>query len=339
MRFVDSHCHLNFPELAGDLAGILDRMTQAEVSHALCVSVSLETFPEVLGIAERYPNIFASVGVHPDQTDGAEPEASALVRAAVNSRVVAIGETGLDYYRIEGALEWQRERFRTHIRAARKVRKPLIVHTRDAADDTMRVMREESAGEAGGVMHCFTEAWPVAKAALDQGFYISFSGILTFKSAAALREVAAQVPLEHTLIEQIDDGGVGVCGHLGGKRLGEKNGGAKVHRELMVPAGTIEATQPIRDEFAGIVDEERKRPNRICGRGDQPAHRLVIGEIGDQHGSVSAARHDFAMQLLRLHARIVGMNGDGVTPRGEPENDGAADALRTARHQRGARRT
>jgi TatD DNase family protein len=201
MPLVDSHCHLNFPELAGNLDGVIGRMAQAGVSHALCVSVSLETFPEVLGIAERFPNVFASVGVHPDHTDGREPEDAGLVQAATNPRVVGIGETGLDYYRIKGDLEWQRERFRTHIRAARKARKPLIIHTREAADDTVRVMREESAGEAGGVMHCFTESWPVAKAALDQGFHISFSGILTFRNAAALREVAAQVPMERILIE------------------------------------------------------------------------------------------------------------------------------------------
>lgn len=201
MQLVDSHCHINFPELAGDLDGVVERMAQAGVSQALCVCVSLETFPEVLAIAERFPNIYASVGVHPDHTEGREPEERGLVQAAGNPRVVAIGETGLDYYRVSGDLEWQRQRFRTHMRAARTARKPLIIHTRDAAEDTVRLMREESAGEAGGVMHCFTESWAVAKAALDQGFYISFSGILTFKNASALREVAAQVPLERTLIE------------------------------------------------------------------------------------------------------------------------------------------
>jgi len=201
MRFVDSHCHINFPELAGDLEGVLARMVEAGVSHALCVSVGLETFPEVLAIAQRYANVFASVGVHPDHTDGKEPDVVDLLEAAAHSRVVAVGETGLDYYRLQGDLEWQRQRFRTHIRAARKIRKPLIIHTRGAAEDTIRLMREESSGEAGGVMHCFTESWPVAKAALDQGFYISFSGILTFKSASKLREVAAKVPLERTLIE------------------------------------------------------------------------------------------------------------------------------------------
>lgn len=201
MRFVDSHCHINFPELAADLEGVLARMTEAGVSHALCVSVSLETFPEVLAIAQRHSNVFASAGVHPDHTDGKEPDVTDLLETAAYPKVVAIGETGLDYYRLTGDLEWQRQRFRTHIHAARKARKPLIIHTREAAEDTIRLMREESAGEVGGVMHCFTESWPVAKAALDLGFYISFSGILTFKNASELREVAAKMPLERTLIE------------------------------------------------------------------------------------------------------------------------------------------
>jgi len=201
LELVDSHCHINFPELAGNLEGILSRMAQAGVHQALCVSVSLETFPEVLALAERFPNIYASVGVHPDHTEGKEPDEEGLVLASLNPRVVAIGETGLDYYRLSGDLEWQRRRFRTHIRAARRARKPLIIHTREAAQDTVRLMREESAGEAGGVMHCFTESWAVAEAALDQGFYISFSGIITFKNAGALREVAARVPLERILVE------------------------------------------------------------------------------------------------------------------------------------------
>jgi TatD DNase family protein len=201
MTFVDSHCHINFPELAGDLEGVLARMADAGVSHALCVSVSLETFPEVLAIAERHPNVLASVGVHPDHTEGAEPDAATLVKLASNPRVVAIGETGLDYYRLKGDLEWQRRRFRVHLQAARSACKPLIIHTREAGEDTIRLMQEESAREVGGVMHCFTESWTVAEAALNQGFYISFSGILTFRNASALREVAAKVPLDRTLIE------------------------------------------------------------------------------------------------------------------------------------------
>ena len=171
------------------------------VTHALCVSVNLETFPEVLAIAERFPNIFASAGVHPDDRSGKEPDTGRLVDLARHPKVVAIGETGLDYYRVEGDTEWQRERFRTHIRAARQTGKPLIIHTREAADDTLRVMREESAAEVGGVMHCFTETAEVAQRAMDLNFMISFSGIVTFKNATALKDVARVVPLDRMLIE------------------------------------------------------------------------------------------------------------------------------------------
>lgn len=198
---VDSHCHLDFPELAGDLPSVLANMASHGVSHALCVSVSLEGFPGVLALAESHPNLFASVGVHPDHREGEEPTQSRLVELAAHSRVVAIGETGLDYYRLTGDLEWQRERFRTHILAARQSGKPLIIHTREAATDTLRLMREEGADKAGGVMHCFTETWDTAKAALDLGFHISFSGIVTFRNAAPLRDVAAKVPLDRLLVE------------------------------------------------------------------------------------------------------------------------------------------
>ena len=176
-------------------------MAQNQVSHALCISVELEKFPEVLALAEAYPNVYASVGVHPDHEDCTEPTVAELVALADHPKVVAIGETGLDYFRLTGDLEWQRERFRTHIRAARATRKPLVIHTRSAAEDTLRIMREEQAGEAGGVMHCFTESLAVAEAAIAQGFYISFSGIVTFKNATTLREVAAAIPLERMLIE------------------------------------------------------------------------------------------------------------------------------------------
>lgn len=201
MNFVDSHCHINFDELRADLDGLLARMREARVSQALCVSVNLESLSDVIGIAERYSNIYASVGVHPDQTEGEEPTPERLCTLAAHRRVVAIGETGLDYYRDTGNLERQRERFRTHIRAARATSKPLIVHTRSAAEDTLRIMREEQAAGAGGVMHCFTETWDVAKAALGMGFLISFSGIVTFKNAEPLRQVAARVPLDRMLIE------------------------------------------------------------------------------------------------------------------------------------------
>lgn len=171
------------------------------VTHALCVSVDLETLPQVLAIAERFPNVFASVGVHPDHQGVEEPDVARLVELAAHPRVVAIGETGLDYYRLEGDLEWQRARFRNHIRAANYTGKPLIVHTRAAAEDTLRIMREEAADRVGGVMHCFTETQAVADAALEMNFLISFSGIVTFKNAQALKDVARKVPLDRMLIE------------------------------------------------------------------------------------------------------------------------------------------
>ena len=176
-------------------------MAANSVTHALCVSVNLETLPEVLAIAERFPNIFASTGVHPDDRSGEEPDIARLVGLAGHPKVVAIGETGLDYYRVDGDTEWQRERFRTHIRAARQTGKPLIVHTREAAADTLRIMQEETAAEVGGVMHCFTETAEVARQAMDMNFMISFSGIVTFKNATALKDVARDVPLENMLIE------------------------------------------------------------------------------------------------------------------------------------------
>jgi len=199
--YIDSHCHINFPDLADKLPEVFDLMEQNQVSHALCISVELEKFPEVLALAEAHPNVYASVGVHPDHEDCTEPSVEELVALADHPKVVAIGETGLDYFRLTGDLEWQRERFRTHIRAARATHKPLVIHTRSAAEDTLRIMREEHAGEAGGVMHCFTESLAVAEAAIEQGFYISFSGIVTFKNAISLREVAAAIPLERMLIE------------------------------------------------------------------------------------------------------------------------------------------
>jgi len=199
--FVDSHCHINFPDLANRLPQVFERMAANGVTHALCIGVELEKFPEIRTLAETHANVYASVGVHPDHEDCTEPTVEELVALADHPRVVAIGETGLDYFRLTGDLEWQRARFRTHIRAARACRKPLVIHTRAAADDTLAIMREESAGEAGGVMHCFTESLAVAEAALELGFHISFSGIVTFKNAADLREVAAAVPLERMLIE------------------------------------------------------------------------------------------------------------------------------------------
>ncbi|MHB1233429.1 MAG: TatD family hydrolase [Burkholderiales bacterium] len=199
--FIDSHCHLDFPELADRLPDLLAHMAENQVTHALCVSVDLPDFPKVRALAEKHANLFASVGVHPDYQDTPEPSVAELVELANHPRIVAIGETGLDYFRLKGDLEWQRTRFRTHIRAAREAGKPLIIHTREAAADTLKIMREEGAAEAGGVMHCFTESWEVAEQAMEMGFYISFSGIVTFKNAIALKEVARRVPLARMLIE------------------------------------------------------------------------------------------------------------------------------------------
>jgi TatD DNase family protein len=198
---VDSHCHLDFPELAANLPAILETMRENDVGAALCVSVTLEDFPKVLALAEQHENFYASVGVHPDYPDLREPTVVELVELAQHPKVVAIGETGLDYYRLTGDLEWQRERFRVHIRAARQSRKPLIIHTRSASADTLRLMQEEGASEAGGVMHCFTESWEVAQGALAMGFHISFSGIVTFKNAKDLKDVASKVPLDRLLVE------------------------------------------------------------------------------------------------------------------------------------------
>jgi TatD DNase family protein len=200
MTLVDSHCHLDFPELEGDLPGVLQDMQAHGVSHALCVCVTLEDFPKVRALAEAHDNLFASVGTHPDYENHVVTQ-DELVALAAHPKVVAIGETGLDYYRLQGDLEWQRERFRTHIRAAREARKPLIIHTRAAAADTIRVMREEQADEVGGVMHCFTETWETAAQAMELGFHVSFSGIVTFKNAVALKEVARRVPLDRLLVE------------------------------------------------------------------------------------------------------------------------------------------
>ena len=203
--YIDSHCHLNFSELRERLPEILDRMRDNGVTKALCVCVNLPEFPGVLDLAERHPHLYASVGVHPDYEDTPEPTVEQLVELAAHPKVIAIGETGLDYYRLQGDLEWQRNRFRIHIRASRACRKPLIIHTRSASEDTLRLMREEGAGTdqggAGGVMHCFTESLPVAEAAMAMGFHISFSGIVTFKSARELQAVAQAVPLDRMLIE------------------------------------------------------------------------------------------------------------------------------------------
>jgi TatD DNase family protein len=207
--FVDSHCHLDFPELAERFDSILANMAANDVGRALCISVTLPDFPRVLALAERDPRLHASVGVHPDYDDTDEPDVDTLVGLAAHPKIVAIGETGLDYYReprddpqaCQRLREQQQQRFRVHIRAARQTGKPLVVHTRSASADTIRLLREEGADTCGGVLHCFTEDWDTARAALDIGFHVSFSGIVTFKNAEPLREVARQVPIERLLIE------------------------------------------------------------------------------------------------------------------------------------------
>lgn len=201
LNLVDSHCHLDFEPLNADLDPVLERARAAGVAHMLCVSVALETFPDIRDLAHRHSQIFASVGVHPNEREGREPEVTELAALAADPRVVAVGETGLDYYRSRGDMRWQQERFRRHIRAARQVGKPLIIHTRAAAPDTLKLMEEEGAREVGGVMHCFTETADVARAALDLNFHISFSGIITFANAAALREIAAWLPADRLLVE------------------------------------------------------------------------------------------------------------------------------------------
>jgi len=201
MNIIDSHCHINFPELIEDIDGVLERMAENQVLKALCVSVTLEKFPEVLSLAKSYEHIYASVGVHPDHESGEEPTVERLVSLSEDPKVVAIGETGLDYFRTEGDVAWQRDRFRVHIQAARQTNKPLIIHTREAGDDTLSILKDEGEGLVRGVMHCFTETLEFARASIDLGFFISFSGIITFKNAQAIRDVAKVIPLESILIE------------------------------------------------------------------------------------------------------------------------------------------
>jgi TatD DNase family protein len=198
---VDSHCHLDFADFEGREDELLAAMKVNDVGWALIAGVTIERLPAVLALTERFPNLYAAVGVHPDTQEGEEPDQDRLIGLANHPKVIAIGETGLDYYRLEGDLEWQRERFRTHIRAARRSGKPLIIHTREAAADTLRILEEEGAGEVGGVFHCFTETLAVAEAALRLGFHISFSGIVTFKNAWQIKEVAGIVPLDRILVE------------------------------------------------------------------------------------------------------------------------------------------
>jgi TatD DNase family protein len=201
---VDSHCHLNLLDLTqfgGSVHPVVVEARESGIGHMLCVSVDLESFPDICVLAREYAEVSASVGTHPNAREGIEPTVEQLVKLAAAPEVVAVGETGLDYFRSEGDLKWQRERLRVHIVAAKKCRKPLIIHTRQAKQDTLRILKEEGANEVGGVLHCFTEDWEMAKKALDLGFYISFSGIVTFRSASALQKVVTQVPADRLLIE------------------------------------------------------------------------------------------------------------------------------------------
>lgn len=203
MFLVDSHCHLDLLDLSaynGDLFAVLQQAQKNGVQHILNVSITLADFPTVLKTAEAYPFVSASVGLHPNE-QSEETTTEQLVEFGMHKKVIAVGETGLDYFRSTGDTEWQRERFRAHIRAAKELQKPLIIHTRDSKEDTLRIMREEKVSEVGGVMHCFTEDWETAQQALDLGFYISFSGIVTFKNATVIQDVAKRVPLERMLIE------------------------------------------------------------------------------------------------------------------------------------------
>jgi len=201
---IDSHCHLDRLDLSkyeNGLQGALEQAIQNNIAHMLCVSIDLEAYPAMLEQVRPYSQVSVSVGVHPNETEGQEPTVEQLVELAKEVKVVAIGETGLDYFRSEGDLDWQRDRFRVHIEASKQTKKPLIIHTRDAREDTIKIMQEEHAEDAGGVMHCFAEDWETARRSLDLGFYISFSGIVTFKNAESLRDVAMRVPLDRMLIE------------------------------------------------------------------------------------------------------------------------------------------
>jgi TatD DNase family protein len=201
LEFADSHCHLNYDGLREQTEAVLDRMRAAGVRRALNVCTTLQEADQVLATAQAHDFLVCSVGVHPDYEDELEPTVEELVRRGQEPKVVAVGETGLDYFRLKGDLEWQRERFRVHIRAARELGKPLIIHTREAPEDTLRILKEEKADEVGGVMHCFTESISVARQSVDLNFLVSLSGIVTFKNASQVHEVARELPLEHLMIE------------------------------------------------------------------------------------------------------------------------------------------
>jgi TatD DNase family protein len=201
---IDSHCHLDRLDLSpygNDFARFMQEAENSKIEHMLCIAIDLEVYPAMRALIEAYSTISASVGVHPNERKGREPSIEELISLGQDPRVIAIGETGLDYFRSEGDLVWQQERFRNHIAAAKALHKPLVIHTRDARDDTLCILKETEAGEVGGVLHCFTEDWETARRALDLNFYISFSGIVTFNSAAQIKDAAKKVPADRYLIE------------------------------------------------------------------------------------------------------------------------------------------
>ncbi|BBU69417.1 TatD family hydrolase [Fluviibacter phosphoraccumulans] len=200
-RLIDSHCHLDFDGLSNRLPEVLAAMEANDVGGCMTIGVTLEEAPQVLAIAAAYEQVFASVGVHPEYADHREPDVETLCALAQHPKVLAIGETGLDYHWHKDQPEWQRERFRVHIRAAKALNKPLVIHTREAAEDTLAILKEEGAGAVGGILHCFTESLAVAERAIDLGFYISISGIVSFKKAEQVHEVARAIPLDRLLVE------------------------------------------------------------------------------------------------------------------------------------------
>jgi len=201
---IDSHCHLDRIDLSpydNDFSKFMLTVDQAEIEHMLCISIDLENYTNMRAMVDTYDDITVTVGVHPNEREGLEPTVDTLLELADDPKVIGIGETGLDYFRSEGDVDWQRDRFRTHIRAAIETNKPIIVHARDAKEDTLKILKEENAQQVGGILHCFTEDWDMAEQAIDLGFYISFSGIVTFKNAPSVQEVATKISSDQFLIE------------------------------------------------------------------------------------------------------------------------------------------
>jgi TatD DNase family protein len=201
---IDSHCHLDRIDLSpyeNDFSRFMDEAANKQIEHLLCIAIDLEAYPAMLALVDSFSQISVTAGVHPNTRDCHDPDVNELVSLGQNDRVIGIGETGLDYFRSEGDLEWQHRRFRNHIHAAKILKKPLIIHTRDAGEDTLRILAEENAGEVGGVIHCFTEDWAFAQKAMDLNFYISFSGIVTFNNAKEIKDTAKKIPADRFLIE------------------------------------------------------------------------------------------------------------------------------------------